>query len=51
VQTSVKLFKNIQMQGVRVLRSEAYFDVRCNDEGRSTTQQMGVFQQLTFAGR
>ncbi len=44
MQTFIKLFKNIQMQGVQDLKSEAYSDVRCNDEGRSTTQQMCIFQ-------
>lgn len=40
-----RLIKNIQMQGVQALRNEAYIEIRRNDEGRSTTQQMDVFHQ------
>jgi hypothetical protein len=39
------LFKNAQMQGAQALRSEAYFFIRRNAEGRSATKQMGIFQQ------
>jgi len=28
-----RLIKNAQMQGAQILRSEAYLNVRCNDEG------------------
>jgi glyoxylase-like metal-dependent hydrolase (beta-lactamase superfamily II) len=33
------------MQGVRAVRNEAYREIRRNDEGRSTTQQTGLFLQ------
>jgi len=32
--------KKLQMQGARILRNEAYIEVRRNDERRSATQQM-----------
>ncbi|MBI4619977.1 MAG: hypothetical protein HY739_07425 [Desulfobacterales bacterium] len=32
--------KKLQMQGAQILRSEAYFGVRRNDEGCRVTQQM-----------
>ena len=32
--------KKLQMQGAQDPRSEAYFCVRCNNEGRSATQHM-----------
>ena len=32
--------KKLQMQGARVVRNEAYFDIRRNDERRSVTKQM-----------
>jgi hypothetical protein len=32
--------KKLQMQGVQILRSEAYLVVRRNDEGCSATPQM-----------
>jgi len=30
---SGRLRKKLRRQGARILRSEAYIDVRCNDEG------------------
>jgi len=32
--------KKLHMQGARILRNEAYIEVRCNDERWSTTPQM-----------
>jgi type II secretion system protein J len=43
-------FKNVQMQGARTLRNEAYWSIRRNDERRSATQQMGIFQRPQSCG-
>jgi hypothetical protein len=43
------LFKNVQMQGAQALRNEAYLSIRRNDERRSATQQMSVFQQPLYS--
>jgi hypothetical protein len=36
--------KKLQMQGAQILRSEAYLEVRSNDEGCSVTPQMGFLR-------
>ena len=39
-----RLRKKLQRQSAQGQRSEAYFSVRRNDEGRSATQHMGFFR-------
>ena len=39
-----RLRKKPRRQGAQGRRSEAYFFVRRNDEGRSATQHMGFFR-------
>jgi len=41
----LRLIKNARSKAPEILRSEAYLNVRCNDEGMRGTPQMGVFQQ------
>jgi hypothetical protein len=49
--SNLRLRKKRQMQGARVLRNETYLFIRCNDEGRSVTQQTMVpFRVWTFYG-